>query len=134
MSILRCLDTPAAARHLLPRGRRVARWHLRLVLAFLVKVAMLVQQLGGLRKRQPATVRREEPAVSYALVARGLPPNRQHMFVLWAADDASSMKVGEFMVDRRGGCRVRFNLPANHSWTRFWVSQPGNAASVVAST
>jgi hypothetical protein len=72
--------------------------------------------------------------VSLALVARGLPPNRQHMFVLWAADDASSMEVGEFMVDRRGGCRVRFNLPANHSWRRFWVSEPGNAAAVVAST
>jgi hypothetical protein len=72
--------------------------------------------------------------VSLALVARGLPPNRQHMFVLWAADDASSMEVGEFMVGRRGGCRVRFNLPANHSWSRFWVSEPGDAAAIVAST
>ena len=62
--------------------------------------------------------------VSLALVARGLPLNRQHMFALWAADDASSMEVGHFMVDHSGGCRVRFNLPANHSWSRFWVSQP----------
>ncbi len=72
--------------------------------------------------------------VSLALVARGLPPNRQHMFVLWAADDASSMEVGHFMVDRSGGCRVRFNLPASHSWSRFWVSEPGHAAEIVAST
>ena len=72
--------------------------------------------------------------VSLALVARGLPLNRQHMFALWAADDASSMEVGHFMVDRSGGCRVRFNLPANHSWSRFWVSQPRDAAAIVAST
>jgi hypothetical protein len=72
--------------------------------------------------------------VSLALVARGLPLNRQHMFALWAADDASSMEVGHFMVDRTGGCRVRFNLPANHSWSRFWVSQPDDAAAIVAST
>jgi hypothetical protein len=72
--------------------------------------------------------------VSLALVARGLPPNRQHVFVLWAADGASSMEVGHFMVDRNGGCRVRFNLPANHSWSRFWISEPGDAAAIVART
>jgi hypothetical protein len=72
--------------------------------------------------------------VSLALVARGLPLNSRHMFVLWAADGASSMEVGHFMVDRTGGCRVRFNLPANHGWSRLWVSQPGNAAAIVAST
>jgi hypothetical protein len=72
--------------------------------------------------------------VSLALVARGLPLNRQHVFVLWARDDGSSMEVGHFMVDRSGSCRVRFNLPANHRWHRFWVSEPGNAAAVVAST
>jgi hypothetical protein len=69
-----------------------------------------------------------------SLVARGLPLNRQHVFVLWAGNDASSMEVGHFMVDRSGGCRVRFNLPADHSWSRFWVSEPGNRAAVVAST
>ena len=72
--------------------------------------------------------------VSLALVARGLPVNRQHMFALWAADDASSMEVGRFMVDRSGGCRVRFNLPGNHSWSRFWVSEPGDVTAIVAST
>jgi hypothetical protein len=72
--------------------------------------------------------------LSLALVARGLPPNRQRMFVLWAADDGSAMEVGHFMVDRSGGCRARFNLPANHSWSRFWISEPGSAAAIVAST
>ena len=71
---------------------------------------------------------------SLALVARGLPLNRHHMFVLWASDGASSMEVGHFMVDRTGGCRVRFNLPADHGWSRFWVSEPGNAAAIIAST
>jgi L,D-transpeptidase catalytic domain len=40
MSILRCLDTPAAGRHLLPRSRRVARWHLRLVVALLMVLSI----------------------------------------------------------------------------------------------
>jgi hypothetical protein len=56
------------------------------------------------------------------------------MFVLWAADGGSSMEVGRFMVDRRGACRVRFNLPANHDWNRFWISVPEDPATVVAST
>jgi hypothetical protein len=68
------------------------------------------------------------------LSARGLPLNRSHVFVLWASDDRSSMQVGHFMVDRRGGCRVRFNLPATHAWDRFWIAQPRNAAAIVATT
>jgi hypothetical protein len=71
---------------------------------------------------------------SLALIARGLPLNRRHVFVLWAGDGGSSMQVGRFMVDRSGGCRVRFNLPATRSWRRFWVAEPGNGAAVVAST
>jgi hypothetical protein len=71
--------------------------------------------------------------VSLALIARQLPVNRGQVFVLWAGDDASSMQVGRFMVDRKGGCRVSFNLPATHGWRRFWVTEPGNAA-LVAST
>jgi hypothetical protein len=70
---------------------------------------------------------------SLALTARGLPVNRGHVFVLWAGDEKSSMQVGRFMVDHSGGCRVSFNLPATHSWRRFWVTEPGNAA-LVAST
>ena len=71
---------------------------------------------------------------SLTLVAEGLPSSRKHMFVLWAGAGESTMRVGEFMIDSTGGCRVRFNVPATHSWNRFWVSQPGNAAAVVAST
>ena len=71
--------------------------------------------------------------VSLALTARHLPVDRGDVFVLWAGDESSSMKVGRFMVDRTGGCRVRFNLPATHGWHRFWVTKPGQAG-VIAST
>ena len=71
--------------------------------------------------------------VSLALTARHLPVDRGDVFVLWAGDESSSMKVGRFMVDRTGGCRVRFNLPATHGWHRFWVTEPGQAR-VIAST
>jgi hypothetical protein len=69
-----------------------------------------------------------------AFTAHGLPLNRNHMFLLWAGGRDSKIKVGEFMVDRSGGCRVGFNLPANHRWSRFWISPPGNTTAVVAST
>ena len=73
--------------------------------------------------------------VSLALVGEHLPTTRGHMLVLWAGDRVHTpMLVGQFMVDRRGRCRVHFNLPANHEWSRFWISPPGNAAQVVAST
>jgi hypothetical protein len=71
---------------------------------------------------------------SLMLNARGLPVGRGRIFVLWAGDERSSMQVGRFMVDRTGGCRVHFNLPATHSWHRFWVTRPGEVAAVVAST
>ncbi len=71
---------------------------------------------------------------SLALTARHMPVDRGHLFVLWASDDSSSMQVGRFMVDRTGSCRVRFNLPANHTWTRFWVTKLGKPAAVVATT
>jgi hypothetical protein len=71
---------------------------------------------------------------SLALTARHLPVDRGDMFVLWAGDKKSSMQVGRFMVDRTGGCRVRFNLPEDHSWRRFWVTEPGEAGTIVAST
>jgi hypothetical protein len=71
---------------------------------------------------------------SLALTARGLPIERGHMFVLWASDDSSSMQVGRFMVDQTGGCRVRFNLPADHPWNHFWVTRLGHAAAVATST
>ena len=70
---------------------------------------------------------------SLALIARGMPVRQGHLFVLWASDDRSSMQVGRFMVDRSGSCRARFNLPESHTWTRFWVTEPGKRA-VVATT
>jgi hypothetical protein len=69
-----------------------------------------------------------------SLDARRIPLNPRHMFVLWAGDGRVSMRVGEFMVDNTGGCKVRLNLPATRSWTRFWISQPDSAKAVVAST
>ena len=71
---------------------------------------------------------------SLALIARGMPVDRGHLFVLWASDDRSSMQVGRFMVDRSGSCRARFNLPASHTWSRFWVTELGKPAAVVATT
>ena len=71
---------------------------------------------------------------SLALTARGMPVDLGYIFVLWASDDRSSMQVGRFMVDRSGSCRARFNLPEDHAWTRFWVTEAGTPAVVVAST
>jgi anti-sigma-K factor RskA len=72
---------------------------------------------------------------SLAVTARGLPVNRGQVFVLWAGDTARPpMQVGHFMVDRSGGCRVHFNLPATHSWGRFWITRPGQPAAIIAST
>jgi hypothetical protein len=73
--------------------------------------------------------------VSLAFSARGLLVGGKHVFVLWAGGDGgAAMEVGRFMVDRTGGCRAHFNLPATHDWYRFWVAEPGNAAAVLAST
>jgi hypothetical protein len=73
--------------------------------------------------------------VSLGLVAEHLPVTGGRIFVLWAGDPRHApILVGRFMVDRSGGCRVRFNLPANHDWSRFWIAPPGNAAEIVAST
>ena len=73
--------------------------------------------------------------LSLTLSARGLPVDRGHVFVLWANDSARSrMQIGNFMVDRRGACRVRFNLPANHNWRQFWITRPGKPDAMIAST
>jgi hypothetical protein len=71
---------------------------------------------------------------SLVLVADALPVTRGRAFVLWAGDTSRGpMLVGHFMVDRRGACRVRFNLPATHAWGRFWITRPGLPTAVVAS-
>jgi hypothetical protein len=73
--------------------------------------------------------------LSVALSAQHLPVGRGHVFVLWAGGDGrSSMQVGRFMVDHSGGCRVRFNLPADHTWGRFWITRPGAPTAIIART
>jgi hypothetical protein len=73
--------------------------------------------------------------VSLALTVRDLPVDRGPIFVLWADDHRRApMQVGHFMVDRTGGCRVRFNLPADQTWGRFWITTPGAPATIVAQT
>ena len=141
----RLLRDQAPVRGRRPRRLRIAAATLALVAAAAVLLALLLpagaprhefalRTASGRLVGQAAMAHADARNVSLSLVARALPLNRHHMFVLWAGDGGASMRVGEFMVDRRGGCRARFNLPANHSWSHFWVSQPGNAAAVVAST
>jgi hypothetical protein len=96
--------------------------------------AFTLRTAAGITVGEASLVRADPRNNALSLVARRMPLNQEHMFVLWAGDGRVSMRVGEFMVDNKGGCRVRFNLPATRSWTRFWVSQPENAAAVVAST
>lgn len=83
-----------------------------------------------------AVMRRSDARnVSLALSAQHLPVGGGRVFVLWAGGDArSSMQVGRFMVDQRGGCRVRFNLPADHAWRRFWITRLGASTAIVART
>ena len=72
---------------------------------------------------------------SLTLVARGLPTRQRTMYVLWAAGSAGrSTSVGRFMVDPRGSCRARFNLPGGSTWARFWVTPAGRPDTVVATT
>jgi hypothetical protein len=96
--------------------------------------AFTLRTPAGRAVAQAVVGRSDARNVSLELVARTLPLNRKHVFALWAGDASASMKVGNFMVDASGGCRVSFNLPATHDWVRFWVSQPGNASAVVATT
>jgi len=71
---------------------------------------------------------------SLGLTARDLPVDRGQIFELWAGDSGRSpMQVGRFMVDRSGGCRVHFNLPADHTWGRFWITRPGKRAAIASS-
>ena len=94
----------------------------------------LLRTASGRPVGQAVMGRSDARNASLALTARGMPVDRGHLFVLWASDDRSSMQVGRFMVDRTGGCRAHFNLPASHTWTRLWVTELGKPAAVVAST
>ena len=93
----------------------------------------MLRTASGRSVGQAVMGRSDARNASLALTARGLPVDRGRLFVLWASDDRSSVQVGRFMVDRSGSCRARFNLPASHTWTRFWVTEPGKPA-VVATT
>jgi hypothetical protein len=72
--------------------------------------------------------------VSLSLTAHGLPVARGHMFVLWASDRGTTMQAGRFMADPGGRARVHFNLPADHAWTHFWITRPGKAPAMIASS
>jgi len=96
--------------------------------------AFVLRSASGQSVAQAVMGHADARNASLALTARGMPIGRGHMFVLWASDDSSSMQVGRFMVDQTGGCRVRFNLPADHPWNHFWVTRLGHAAAVAAST
>jgi hypothetical protein len=72
---------------------------------------------------------------SLTLVARGMPGHRGDLYVVWAVGGGGrAMTIGRFMVDPKGACRARFNLPGGRSWARFWVSPPGQPKAVVATT
>ncbi len=105
---------------LLPQGTRTHEFMLRTA--------------SGRSVGQAVMGRSDARNASLALTARGMPVDRGHLFVLWASDDSSSIQVGRFMVDRSGGCRARFNLPASHTWSRFWITEAGKSAAVVATT
>jgi len=94
----------------------------------------VLKTVSGRSVGQAVMGRSDARNASLAFTARAMPVDRGHLFVLWASDDRSSMQVGRFMVDRSGSCRARFNLPADHAWTQFWVTNPGKPKSVVAST
>lgn len=97
--------------------------------------AVLFRTASGRAVGHAVMGRSDARNVSLAVVAEHLPATRSRVFVLWAGDRAHApMLVGHFMVDRSGGCRVHFNLPANHDWSRFWITPPGNASQIVAST
>lgn len=83
-----------------------------------------------------ATLVRSDPEnTSLTLVARGLPTRRGDVYLLWAAGSANeATTIGRFMVDPKGACRARFNLPGGRSWARFWVTPPAQPNAVVAST
>jgi hypothetical protein len=73
--------------------------------------------------------------LSLSLTVRHLPVHGGPIFVLWAdARKRTPMQVGHFMVNHTGGCRVRFNLPADQTWSRFWITTPAAPATIVAQT
>ena len=142
-------DASPARRRERRRARRGRRLRFPAVLVAVAAVALLVllfPHSHGLRQftlrtaaGQPIGRAVLAPAdaenTSLSLVARGLPTRRGSVYLLWASSGGKqATTVGRFMVDPNGACRARFNLPGGRSWVRFWVTRPGDPASVVAST
>jgi len=140
----------SASAHAAPRGRQPTMRHLLAAAAVLAAAAAITFALilpqnphihefvlktaSGQAVGRAVMGRSDARNAALALTARGMPVDRGHLFVLWASDETSSMQVGRFMVDRNGSCRARFNLPASHTWSRFWVTEAGKPAAVVATT
>jgi hypothetical protein len=94
--------------------------------------AVVLRTAAGRPVGEATIARADVHNVSLTLKANGLPVSRGHQFVFWAADRRTTMLVGRFMADEHGNCHVRFNLPANHDWSSFWVTRPGAAHVMVA--
>jgi hypothetical protein len=136
-------NTASRARRRLRRGPLAAAATVAAAAAILLALelpqhgrseAFVLRTASGRSVAQAVMGHADARNASLALTVRGLPIDHGRMFVLWASDEGSSMQVGRFMVDQTGGCRVRFNLPADHPWNHFWVTRLGNVAAVAAST
>jgi hypothetical protein len=80
---------------------------------------------------EPADAQNE----SVALAANGLPARSTESYLLWTeGSDGDPALVGRFMVNHRGECRARFNLPGAHHGGRFWITPSQEPAAIVAST
>ena len=145
----RLLHDAAPARRRGRRVRRGRRLHLPAGLAAVAAVALLVLFLPHGRHVREFTLRTasgqpigratlaraDAENFSLSLVARGLPSRRGDVYLLWAGRAGEPpTAVGRFMVDPKGACRARFNLPGERSWARFWVTPPGRPDAVVATT
>ena len=147
----RALRGAAAARRTERRRFRSSRW-LRFpaglaaaaVAALLIMLllphsaathAFTLRTAAGRPIGQAILNRSDAENTSLTLVARGMPAHSRDTYVLWAGGtDGRPTSVGRFMVDPKGACRARFNLPGGRHWARFWVTPPGQPNAVVATT
>jgi len=130
------------------RPRRIRPLFAAASVAAVAAAAVLAVLLWPGQHRQPFMLRTSSGAlvgeatmlhadarnVSLTLTVHGLPAAPGHMFVLWASDRGATMQAGRFMTDPEGRAHVRFNLPADHDWTHFWITRPGKAPTMVASS
>jgi hypothetical protein len=123
----------------LPAGLAAAAVAALLLMLFLPRNAAMraftLRTAAGRPIGQAILNRSDAENTSLTLVARGLPAHRRDTYVLWArGTDGRPTTIGRFMVDPKGACRARFNLPGGHRWARFWVAPPGQPHAVVATT